>query len=63
MLLCLTDRIKAQQDNVWALEECIDYALYQNILVRKGELILKDMSYTPVRQRPRDCRQPAPQFR
>lgn len=38
MLFCLTYRIEAQDENLWTLEECIDYALERNIQVRKSEL-------------------------
>ena len=34
----LTSGLRAQQDSVWTLEECINYALEKNIQVRKGEL-------------------------
>jgi hypothetical protein len=35
-LLSSGTAIIAQQDNIWTLEECINYALEQNITVRKG---------------------------
>ena len=38
MLLCFTTETKAQQDSIWTLEKCINYALEQNIQVRKSEL-------------------------
>lgn len=34
----LTSGLRAQQDSVWTLEECINHALEKNIQVRKGEL-------------------------
>jgi outer membrane protein len=40
ILLLLVDRVSvfSQQDSVWTLEKCIQYALKQNIQVRKNEL-------------------------
>ena len=37
--------IKAQPDNSWTLEECITYALEQNIQVRKGSLSNLSLEY------------------
>lgn len=37
--------ILAQQDNIWTLEECINYALEQNITVRKSNLSNKSLEY------------------
>jgi outer membrane protein len=34
----MSENIFAQQDSVWTLEKCIDYALNRNIQVRKSEL-------------------------
>lgn len=34
----LSSGLKAQQDSIWTLEECINHALERNIQVRKGEL-------------------------
>jgi outer membrane protein len=36
--LCSGSGIYAQQDKTWTLEDCINYALNQNIQVRKGDL-------------------------
>ncbi len=38
MLFCFTIESKAQQDSIWTLEKCINYALEKNIQVRKSEL-------------------------
>ena len=37
-LIVMSENIFAQQDSVWTLEKCIDYALNRNIQVRKSEL-------------------------
>lgn len=38
ILTCITIGVKAQDDNVWTLDECIEYALERNIQVRKSGL-------------------------
>jgi outer membrane protein len=38
MFIFISTGIYAQQDKTWTLEECINYALNQNIQVRKGDL-------------------------
>jgi outer membrane protein len=38
MLICFATGIQAQQDSIWTLEKCINYALEKNIQVRKSEL-------------------------
>jgi outer membrane protein len=38
MLICFTTETLAQQDSIWTLEKCINYALEKNIQVRKSEL-------------------------
>jgi outer membrane protein len=38
MFIFISSGIYAQQDKTWTLEECINYALNQNIQVRKGDL-------------------------
>ena len=38
VLICLGAEIQAQQDSIWTLEKCINYALEKNIRVRKSEL-------------------------
>jgi outer membrane protein len=38
MLFCFATETKAQQDSIWTLERCINYALKNNIQVRKSEL-------------------------
>ena len=50
LILCfcfifLSTEIKAQQDKTWALEECIEYALTQNIQVRKSDLSNQSFEY------------------
>lgn len=49
-LLCLSilwsgSGIKAQQDSIWTLQECIAYALEQNIQVRKSGLSNQSLVY------------------
>jgi outer membrane protein len=38
VLICFTTEAQAQQDSIWTLEKCINYALEKNIQVRKSEL-------------------------
>ena len=38
MLFSFATETKAQQDSIWTLEKCINYALEKNIQVRKSEL-------------------------
>jgi outer membrane protein len=38
MLTCFATETLAQQDSIWSLEKCINYALAKNIQVRKSEL-------------------------
>jgi len=50
LILCLSiiwtgSGIMAQQDNFWTLEECIAYALEQNISVRKSNLSNQSLEY------------------
>ena len=50
LLLCLSIALAgswtmAQQDNLWTLEECIAYALEQNITVRKSNLSNQSLEY------------------
>ncbi len=49
-LLCLSilltgSGIKAQQDSIWTLQDCIAYALEQNIQVRKSGLTNQSLEY------------------
>lgn len=38
MVICFATESQAQQDSIWTLEKCINYALEKNIQVRKSEL-------------------------
>jgi outer membrane protein len=38
VFILVAARLAAQEDNIWTLEECINYALEKNIQVRKTEL-------------------------
>ena len=38
MVLFIASNIFSQQDSLWTLDKCIDYALKQNIQIRKSEL-------------------------
>lgn len=44
--LCVWTSVLAQQDNIWTLEECISYALEQNITVRKNILSNQQLEYS-----------------
>ncbi|HUX58843.1 MAG TPA: hypothetical protein VMV77_17865, partial [Bacteroidales bacterium] len=35
----------AQQDSIWTLQECIEYAFERNIQIRKGELLNQRFVY------------------
>ncbi len=38
ILICFESEVQAQQDSIWTLEGCINYALEKNIQVRKSKL-------------------------
>lgn len=38
IVLLLNVNLSAQNDSIWTLEKCINYALNRNIQVRKSEL-------------------------
>jgi outer membrane protein len=38
VIICFAAETQAQQDSIWTLEKCINYALEKNIQVRKSEL-------------------------
>jgi outer membrane protein len=38
ILICFATETQAQQDSIWTLEKCINYALERNVQVRKSEL-------------------------
>src|SRR4030043_1642264 len=51
LIFCLSlamigNGVMAQQDNIWTLEECISYALEQNITVRKSILSNQQLEYS-----------------
>jgi outer membrane protein len=45
VFFCSLIPLKAQKDNVWTLEQCINYALQKNIQVRKSELTNERYQY------------------
>jgi outer membrane protein len=45
ILICFATETQAQQDSIWTLEKCINYALEKNIQVRKSELSNQRFQY------------------
>jgi len=45
ILICFATDLQAQQDSIWTLEKCINYALEKNIQVRKSELSNQQYNY------------------